>query len=347
MHIKRIGFACKWIDNISQIDGISAKDPARQLSTCTTTLAWLNRQSKKDVFSKLEDIVNHNLLSIYRLVVKVAGLPHNLRMVRLSSEVLPLYTEKTYGAFYKQPHIQKLLEDGFAQTGKLARQHDVRLSFHPGQFTVLASDRPDVVENSIREFEYHARMAEMMGYGQKFQDMKINVHIAGKLGPSGLLSAYNRLSTAAQNCITIENEENTYGLDSTLELADVLPIVLDVHHHWVREGEYIMPDDSRVQRVIDSWRGVRPVLHYSQSPEAILPAHTPHTMPNMAQLLAEGHKRAKLRAHSNFYWNDATNRYVLAFMNSFDVMCESKAKNLASTDLYRRYITCEESAYAS
>lgn len=335
---KRIGFACKWIDRTDQIDGINAKDEARQLSTMTTTLSWLNRQSRCVAHEKLNQIVNHNLASIYKLVERVASLPPELRMVRLSSEVLPLYTEKTYGQFYSNPIVKSMLETGFAQVGALARAADVRLSFHPGQFTVLASDRPDVVENSIREFEYHARMAEMMGYGKTFQDMKINVHISGKLGPDGMRSAYNRLSTAAKNCITVENEENAYGLDSVLELADIMPIVLDLHHHWIHDGEFIRYDDPRILTVIESWRGVRPVLHYSQSPILDARSFSPESLPDMPRLLQEGFKRTKLRAHSDFFWNHAVNQYALPFWKLFDFMCESKAKNLASIELYRTFI---------
>ena len=41
--------------------------------------------------------------------------------------------------------------------------------------------------------------------------------------------------------------------------------MLDIHHHWIRAEEYIQANDDRVKRVIDSWRGVRPTLHYSYS----------------------------------------------------------------------------------
>lgn len=336
MTIKRIGFACKWIDNDSQIDGIGANDPARFLSTKTTTVAWLNRQSAKDAHTRLQQIVEHNLQSIYKLVERVSTLPPQLRMVRLSSEVLPMYTEQTYAQFYRSPDVQSLLQDGFAKVGDLARYKNVRLSFHPGQYTVLASDRPQVVENSIADFEYHARMAEMMGYGVTFQDMKINVHISGKLGPDGMRAAYHRLSKTAQNCITVENEENSYGLDSVLELADLIPVVLDIHHHWISSGQYIQLDDPRINRVIESWRGRRPVMHYSQSPEERLPVHADSIMPDMKILLESGHKKAYLRAHSNYFWNTAQNKYALQFREHFDIMCESKAKNLASIALYEQ-----------
>jgi len=220
--------------------------------------------------------------------------------------------------------------------GDVARSRGVRLSFHPGQFTVLASDNPLIVDRSIEEFEYHADMARWMGYGRTFQDFKCNVHIAGRLGPQGIRDAYKRLSPEARNIITIENEEMKHGLDTCLELYDLVPIVLDIHHHFIREGEYIQLADRRTQKVLESWRGVRPTCHYSVSREDILVEHASDSLPNMKVLLETGHKKSKLRAHSDFYWNTAVNDWALTFLESFDMMCESKAKNLASFSLHDR-----------
>jgi UV DNA damage endonuclease len=175
-----------------------------------------------------------------------------------------------------------------------------------------------------------------MGYGKSFQDFKINVHISGKQGPAGIRSAYKRLSPEARNCITIENEENSWGLDDCLDLGNILPIVLDVHHHWIREGEYLTPEDPRVLRVIESWRGVRPTMHYSVSREDYLTNHCVNSLPNHAALLEGGYKKQKLRAHSDFYWNNETNKWATTFLNQFDIMCESKGKNLASMELYNQ-----------
>jgi hypothetical protein len=204
------------------------------------------------------------------------------------------------------------------------------LSFHPGQFTVLASVNENIVERSIEEFEYHADMARWMGYGQKFQDLKINVHISGRKGPQGIRDVHSRLSPEARNCITIENEENAWGLDDCLSISDLVPIVLDVHHHWCREGEYISPMDPRVDRVVTSWRGVRPTLHYSISREDVLVDHDDQILLDYRKLLTEGYKKQKLRAHSDFYWNTAVNEWALSFLNTHDIMCESKGKNLSS-----------------
>jgi UV DNA damage repair endonuclease len=198
----------------------------------------------------------------------------------------------------------------------------------------LASNNPGIVEKSIEEFEYHADMARYMGYGKSFQDFKINVHISGRRGPQGIIDVLPRLSPEARNCITIENDENSWGVESSLELVKHCALVLDIHHHWVATGEYIQPTDDRVLRIIDSWRGVRPVIHYSVSREDILVDHAVHHKPDYADLLESGHKKAKLRAHSDFYWNTATNEWALSFLENSDIMCESKSKNLASFKLY-------------
>lgn len=333
--MNKIGFCCKWIDGPSQINGIRQKDTAKQYNTGTTTVAWLNRQTTDAAEQRLWDLADQNLTATFKLVEKVGTLDEHLRMVRLSSDLLPVFTHPDFRDFWRRNDVVCFLERKFRQIGDHARDKGVRLSFHPGQFTVLASDNPATVERSIEEFEYHADMARMMGFGKSFQDFKINVHIAGRQGPDGIRSAYKRLSPEARNCITIENEENAWGLDDCLSLSDLLPIVLDIHHHWVREGEYLDPRDARVARVIDSWRGVRPVLHYSVSREDVLAGHCANTLPNYQTLLETGHKKAKLRAHSNFYWNQPVNDWALTFMPNFDIQCESKAKNLASHALFQ------------
>ena len=336
---KRIGFACKWIDFPHQVNGIKPKDDCKQYNTGSTTVAWLNRQNKDVAEQKLWDLMKGNIESVRKLVERVGGLDDELRMVRISSDILPVYTEPTWSYFWRDPGVIRYAEQAFGQVGEFARKNNVRLSMHPGQFTVLASDNPDIVNRSIEEFEYHVDMARWMGYGKSFQDFKINVHISGRRGPQGIIDALSRLTSEARNCITIENDEISWGIDSSLELVKHCALVLDIHHDWIHSGRYLQPTDDRVLRLIESWRGVRPVMHYSISREDILVGHCPITQPDYGKLLETGYKRAKLRAHSDFYWNKACNEWALSFRDQFDIMCESKGKNLASFALYEQAMT--------
>lgn len=331
--VKRIGYACKTVT-----PGKKGAESIPDLNTRTTTMRWL-RENKHRAEDKLWELMKHNIESVYQMVVQVAAQPASLRMVRISSDILPGYTEPNWRDFWRQADIQNYAATAFQRVGQLARNSDVRLSMHPGQFCVLASDKDDVVERSIEDFEYHADMARWLSFGKTFQDFKINVHISGRAGPEGIRRAWQKLSPEARNCITIENEEMTYGLDDCLTLSDLVPIVLDIHHHWVKTGEYIRHDDPRIKHVLDSWRGRRPTIHYSLSREDYLVNHNPEQLPDLSVLLNAGYKKAKLRAHSDMMWNFACNRWALRHNEWADIMVEAKCKNLASHALHQQKLT--------
>ena len=337
--MSRVGFCCKYLDPDQTQKKKVLMEIQQQRTERSTTVAWLKRQTVQEAEQRLYDIMTHNMQSAYNLVEYVGTLEDpGLHMVRLGSNQLPMYTQPDYAYFWQQPDIKLELERGFAKIGKIARELDVRLSFHPGQFCVLASETNDIVERSIEEFEYHVDMARWMGFGQKFQDFKCNVHISGRQGPAGIKAVLSRLSPEARNVITIENDENKWGIEASLELEKHVALVLDIHHHWVNSGEYIQPDDDRCKRIKDSWRGVRPALHYSVSREDILVDHDASVLPDMESLLAQGYKKQKLRAHSDFYWNDAVNKWAATFSKDWDIQCESKCKNLASHKFYNNYV---------
>jgi len=333
----RIGFCCKWLNDPSEVGGMKVNAADRDLNGRSTTMRWL-REHKEEAEQRQWDIMNHNASAAVRMIERVATLPEGRRMVRLGSEMLQGYTEASWIDWWQQKDIQDHCARIFAPVGETARRLDVRLSFHPGQFCVLASESDEIVERSILEFEYHADMARWMGYGKNWHDngFKINVHLSGKGGAAKFLKTLGRLTPEARNLITIENDEMTNGLDVTMAVAKHVALVLDIHHHWINTGEYISPNDSRTMRVIDSWRGTRPALHYSVSREDLLVGHDRGTKPDLAALLAGGFKKQKLRAHSDMMWNTACNDWALGFAENFDIQCEAKGKNLASQQLYEQ-----------
>ena len=334
--IHRIGFACKYWHPDRSLKKKLLEEIERPLNERTTTITWLNKQTREVAEQRLWEIMEHNVQSYENLIKYVGGLPNELRMVRLGSSVLPAYTEPSWSYYWQLPDVRRYLESNLSRVGDEARLRDVRISMHPGQFTVLASDRDDVVKRSIEEFEYHTDVLRYMGYGCTFQDAKCNVHISGRKGPAGIQAILPRLSPESRNCITIENDELSWGIDASLELWQDCALVLDIHHHWGSTGEYISPSDDILARIKDSWRGVRPVIHYSVSREDYLTDHVTYTKPNRDLLVEKGYKKAKLRAHSDMYWNTAVNEWAASFNEDFDIMCESKHKQLASIAFYNQ-----------
>ena len=340
---RRIGFCCKWLNDRSEFGGMKVNAKDRDLNGRSTTMRWL-REHPGDAEQRQHDIMDHNTAAAVRMIERVGQLPLERRMVRLGSEMLQGYTEKNWIDWWQRREIQDHLAKIFAPVGEAARKHDVKISFHPGQFCVLASETPDIVERSILEYEYHVDMARWMGYGKSGHDgCKINVHISGRQGPEGIIKVLPRLSTEARNLITIENDEMGWGLDATLKLEKHVALVLDIHHHLIRDEEHIRPNDDRVKRVIDSWRGVRPTLHFSYfRDEALLPAFNacPELMHNnlhdIRVLLSFGCKKQKLRAHSDLFPNQKTNAWALSFRENFDIQTEAKGKNMAAQQVYEQ-----------
>jgi UV DNA damage repair endonuclease len=331
---KRIGFACKYLHHNQSLKPKLLEELQRPLTEKCTTVAWLNRQSRDVAEQRLWDIMEHNAAAAKRLVEYVGSLPPELRMVRLGSNQLPCATHGDWKYFWARPDVVEYCEKHYGAVGETARALDVRLSMHPGQFVVLASDNPEIVERSVEEFEYHANLIRYMGYGKNWQDFKCNVHISGRQGPAGIKAVLPRLSTEARNTITIENDEMSWGLEASLELSKDVALVLDIHHHWVKTGEYIEANDERIRNIIDSWRGVRPAIHYSLCREDLLQSHEATLQPDYQALLREGYKKQKLRAHSDYCWNTACNDWALSHWEWADIMVEAKMKNLASGQLY-------------
>ena len=140
------------------------------------------------------------------------------------------------------------------------------------------------------------------------------------------------MSPELRNCLTLENDEYQAGLDQLLTLKHRVGIVLDVHHHLIKEEVYITSTDARIEQIKDSWCGQRPVIHYSQSRDDIIGQFS-NQLPKMADMLTVA-KKAKLRAHSDYYSNQYINDWALTHLSWADIMAECKFKNLAAHQLW-------------
>jgi UV DNA damage repair endonuclease len=332
--IPRIGFCCKWLPP----DG----DPmaARAMNQTGATVAGLGRRERSEAMGRLLEVVRHNLEALARQLHWLAARPPGERMMRITSGLLPAYTHPTTRWIYLEPTMRALVEEGLGQCGAIAGAHAIRLGMHPGQFCVLATQSETALRNSIEELEYHTDVMRWLGLagGWHPQGAHINVHGGARAaGVATFRSSLRRLSLEARGLLTVENDETSFGLDDLLPLADELPLVLDVYHHWIwTAGEYIEPDDPRIATVAASWRGVRPVAHFSEPREDLLPGHSPSERPDFEGLVAAGIRPRDLRAHSDRLWNRALNDWAIRHLAWADLEIEAKGKNLAVADLAER-----------
>lgn len=333
----RIGFACKYKAEELNKTKKEIKEEESFFNTTSTTLMYLNKLSYEEKELKMINIIKHNFIATKNLLNYVSNLPKELHMLRITSDLLPFYTHKDLSFFYKDKTVIDFINKELLEIGDFARKNNIRLSFHPGQFCVLASSSEDIVKRSIQEFEYHTMMAKKMGYAKTFQDFKCNIHISGTDGVSGFKKSYNKLSPESRNIITIENTEFKYGIDDCLLLRDFCPIVLDVHHHWINEESLIAIKDKRIKLILDSWRGVRPTMHYSQSREEYFDIKkSDNKKLDIKNLLLNGLNKKKLSAHSDMMWNNEINKKTSDFLPFFDIMIEAKNKNLSAIDFLKK-----------
>lgn len=336
----RLGFCCKFIPTEppgTHATQKAAKEAALVMNLTSATMAHLGKLQPAARREKLGAIVLHNLAALERQIEWVGARPPLERLLRIASNVLPGYTHPIAAPLYDEPAFARAIADGLARIGARARALGVRLSFHPGPFCLLASRNPAAIENGIGELEYHARIFEMMGFGSGWHPhgAHINIHIGARdPGLAGFRETLPRVSRTARDLLTIENDEFGFGLDELLTLADLVPIVLDLHHHWVESGgAYIEPEDPRIGPIRESWRGVRPIAHVSVSREGLWPDQDPDRLPDFAALRAAGFSGRDLAAHSDLMWNRALNDLVARHLVWADFEIEAKAKNLASVGI--------------
>lgn len=336
----RLGFCCTFIPDPPP-GGFATRKAEREavqaMNLTSTTMTHLGGLAPIARRAKLETMARHNLAALGRQIAWVAARPPSEQLLRIASSLLPGFTHPVASDLYAEPGLRRLIESGLARLGERARAGGVRLSMHPGQFCLIASRNPAAQENGIAELEYHAEAMAMLGYGSGWHPhgAHINIHVGGREpGIEGFRAGLALISQTAKNLLTVENDEMCHGLDAVLHLADAIPVVLDLHHHWVESsGEYIEPDDPRVARIRESWRGTRPLSHISVSREDLLVGHDPGALPDFAALIDADLSRRDLAAHSDLMWNAGINDLVARHFAWTDFEVEAKGKNRASTAL--------------
>ena len=196
---------------------------------------------------------------------------NRIQMFRISSDVIPFGGHPVNTVPWWEEEAARL-----GEIGAFIRQHDLRVSLHPGQYTVLCSPRPDVVAAAIRDLEFHARLLDSLGIDSQH---KIVVHVGGAYGdkPAALarwVEAVTMLPDNVRARLIVENDERLFGAEDVVQAARQaeVPVVFDALHHRVYQQQISRVDgDERefpdlLRAVFSTWDATRdgpPKMHYS------------------------------------------------------------------------------------
>lgn len=241
-----------------------------------------------------------------------------IKLYRMSSNMFPWMSEYEISDLPNFKKIKQLLETA----GKLAIDSGQRIGFHPGQFCVLPSPNPKVVENTIDELDKHAQILDMMGLPQN-QTYSMNIHLGGSYGDKDaamqrFVDNFKRLSKSAQNRLVLENDDKPaqYSVSDLYEIYKQIgtPITFDYHHHRCYNDP--MPEEDALKLAASTWpSGIRQLCHYSSAKKL----HEDET--------------AIIRAHADYLYER-----IETYGMDLDIELEVKAKELALIKYRKEYL---------
>jgi len=239
----RLGYACLTVG----VEGTT-------LRTCRMASATQER---------LAEIVTANLAALNRILDYNAQ--NKIRMFRISSDIIPFASKEAITFPW-----QKLFAKQLQALGKKARDNDIRLSMHPGQYTVLNSPHDAVVQNAIRDLEYHCAFLDAL----KMDDTnKIILHIGGIYGdkPAALerfKTQYKKLKAKIKHRLIIENDDTCYNAEEVLAIGEELsiPVVFDTLHHAINASPKKRAQVDWITACAKTWKKQDgdQKIHYSQ-----------------------------------------------------------------------------------
>ena len=248
-------------------------------------------------------------------------------MYRMTASLAPYATHPELPQFHRQ------LDEARGELealGARAREQDLRLSTHPGQYVVLNSEDEGVRDGAVRDLELQAELLDAMGLGP---EAVVVLHVGGAAGghEAGIdrfLAGFERLSERARERLVIENDDRTYALGHVLALHERtgLRVVWDILHHHCNDPDGI-PDREALEAALATWpAGVVPKIHFS-SPKTAMEERKKR----VGRRVERSWVLPQLRAHADTIDPIAFEHFLreTAAGLDLDVMLEAKAKDLA------------------
>ena len=193
---------------------------------------------------------------------------NDIKVYRMSSDIFPWMSEYSLQELPDFYEIAKVA----TKVGQFVSQNDMRISFHPGQFDVLASPSDSIVEKTIWDLDQHSNIMNLMGLPKDYRSA-INIHIGGSYGDkesalTRFCENFKRLAPHTQARLVVENDDKASQY-SVKDLYDGVykvvgcPITFDHLHHRFCTGGLSARDAAHL--AASTWHGFTPLQHYSSS----------------------------------------------------------------------------------
>ncbi|NLV50326.1 MAG: UV DNA damage repair endonuclease UvsE [Clostridiales bacterium] len=222
----------------------------------------------------LISLIGHNLDSLERLADY--NIKNGISLFRISSDLIPFGSSAAAQLPWAEIYADKLKSTGNKMLGS-----GMRISMHPGQYTVLNSPDAEVTLRAAQDLDYHARVLDSLGAGEEH---KIIIHLGGVYGDkkqakSRFLSRYRELEPSVRKRLVLENDDKLFNIADVLETASAagMPAVFDNLHNAVNPAGEITDEAGWIKLCAHTWKTSDgpPKIHYSQqSGEKKLGAHS-------------------------------------------------------------------------
>jgi len=193
---------------------------------------------------RFKETVKNNLNHLLKILKY--NLKNNILFFRISSDLIPFASHPICNFDW-----ESYFNSEFTEIGEFVTKNNMRISMHPDQFVVLNSTDEKIVQNSIRELQYHFKVLETMSLSY---DAKIQIHVGGVYGnkeaaKSRFIKNFNSLEESLKRRTIIENDDRSYSLNDCLDINKEtgIPIVFDTFHH-----ECLNNDEKIIDALISS-----------------------------------------------------------------------------------------------
>ena len=213
--------------------------------------------------ARLRELIAHNLDAL--AVILEYNRRNGIRLFRISSDLIPFGSSEVNSLPWTE-----LFAERFGSLGETIRKNGMRVSMHPGQYTVLNSTNESVVQRAIEDLAYHTRVLDALETGPEH---KIVLHIGGEYGNKTASAARfaencEKLSDPIRQRLVIENDDRSYTVRDVLALSKMtgFPVVYDTLHNAVNPADPEKDDRFWIEACRSTWKlqdGPQKI-HYSQ-----------------------------------------------------------------------------------